>query len=163
VKEILQQYSSYNLWANHRITGAISSIPDEHCFATVVNSFSSIQLTLMHIWSAESIWWQRLKLVEVIKPVWNERSSIHVITSGLLSQSTIWMDWVEKSAVAAFEHEFIYLNSKKEQFKQPVFQVLVHLFNHGTYHRGQLVTMLKQLGVENIPATDFIEWSRNKR
>jgi uncharacterized damage-inducible protein DinB len=40
--------------------------------------------------------------------------------------------------------------------------MLLHVFNHGTYHRGQLVTMLRQLGIENIPATDFIVWSREK-
>ncbi len=57
---------------------------------------------------------------------------------------------------------FDYENSKGEQFKQPIFQMLLHVFNHGTYHRGQLVTMLRQLGVENIPATDFIVWSREK-
>jgi uncharacterized damage-inducible protein DinB len=40
--------------------------------------------------------------------------------------------------------------------------MLLHLFNHGTYHRGQLVTMLRELGIEKIPPTDFIVWSRRK-
>jgi uncharacterized damage-inducible protein DinB len=40
--------------------------------------------------------------------------------------------------------------------------MLLHLFNHNTYHRGQLVTMLRQLGMDKIPATDFIVWSRKK-
>ena len=44
-----------------------------------------------------------------------------------------------------------YTGTKKEQFKQPVCDVLLHVFNHGTYHRGQLVTMLRQLGASNIP------------
>ena len=46
------------------------------------------------------------------------------------------------------EHVFQYYNSKKEHFKSPVYQMLMHVFNHGTYHRGQLVNMLRQLGVE---------------
>ncbi|MGZ3851281.1 MAG: DinB family protein [Flavisolibacter sp.] len=40
--------------------------------------------------------------------------------------------------------------------------MLLHAFNHGTYHRGQLVNMLRQLGVDKIPGTDFIAWSRRK-
>jgi len=47
-------------------------------------------------------------------------------------------------------------------YKQPVCQMILHVFNHGTYHRGQLVNMLRQLGIEKIPQTDFIVWSRKK-
>jgi uncharacterized damage-inducible protein DinB len=43
-----------------------------------------------------------------------------------------------------------------------VYQILLHLANHNTYHRGQLVNMLRQLGVEKIPQTDFVVWSRKK-
>ncbi|MBD0288544.1 MAG: DNA polymerase, partial [Flavisolibacter sp.] len=43
------------------------------------------------------------------------------------------------------------------------YQMLLHLFNHGTYHRGQLVNMLRQLEVSPIPQTDFIVWSRRKK
>jgi uncharacterized damage-inducible protein DinB len=60
-------------------------------------------------------------------------------------------------------HVFAYRNSKKEQFKEPVYQVLMHVFNHATYHRGQMVTMMRQLDVKTIPATDFIVFSRNKK
>jgi uncharacterized damage-inducible protein DinB len=61
------------------------------------------------------------------------------------------------------DHVFQYYNSKREYFKQPIFQMLLHVFNHGTYHRGQLVNMLRQLAVEKIPQTDFIVFSRTKK
>jgi uncharacterized damage-inducible protein DinB len=80
-----------------------------------------------------------------------------------LQQNRQWTVWISNSQEHMFQHEFIYLNLKKEQFKQPVYQVLVHVFNHGTYHRGQLVTMLRQLGIEKIPQTDYIVWSRKNR
>ncbi len=144
-----------------KMTGTILALPDEMLQKTIISSFSSLQLTLLHMWNAESIWWQRMKLAETIQT--NENiSSIHEIASGLMSQSKLWEAWVEKSTPAAFEHQFIYRNSKKKQFKQPVYQVLLHLFNHGTYHRGQLVTILRQSGVEKIPNTDFIALSRGK-
>jgi uncharacterized damage-inducible protein DinB len=40
--------------------------------------------------------------------------------------------------------------------------MMLHVFNHGTYHRGQLVNMLRQLGIEKIPPTDFSVWSKKK-
>jgi len=162
MKQIFDQYALYNVWANERIIDTILKLPEEMLFKTVASSFSSLQLTLLHMWNTDSIWWQRIKLVETVQDAGNKSSSIQEITSGLLAQSRQWQNWVEKSTSAALEHEFIYRNSKKEQFKQPVYQVLLHLFNHSTYHRGQLVTMLRQLDVTTIPATDFIFFCRGK-
>ena len=41
--------------------------------------------------------------------------------------------------------------------------MLHHVFNHATYHRGQLINMLRQLGVEKVPQTDFSFWVQNKK
>ena len=101
-----------------------------------------------------------MKLVESVI-VDEKDQSVEEVSKELVNYSQLWLEWVEKSTVVAFEHEFMYRNTKKEQFKQPVFQMLLHLFNHQTYHRGQLITMLRQVGVTKIPATDFIEWCRN--
>ena len=162
LKEILVQYATYNLWANQRLINTINNLPEDVADAAITSSFSSIKKTLQHLNVVEFIWWQRLKLVESILPLEEKNQTAKEIGKELLSYSLQWKEWVEKSTVAAFEHEFVYRNSKKEQFKQPVYQMLIHLFNHQTYHRGQLVTMLRQVGIDKIPATDFIEWSRKK-
>ncbi len=138
-------------------------LPDEQQKLQIISSFPSIELTMLHLMNVEYIWWQRMKLVDNIHIIEESSLSVHQISQKLLYLSQQWKGWIEKSTTAAFEHEFVYRNSKKEQFKQPVFQMLLHLFNHQTYHRGQLVTMLKQLGVEKISPTDFIEWSRGKK
>ncbi len=112
---------------------------------------------------AESIWWQRMKLQEKIdRPSDTFTGNMQVLSQQLQQQNRSWQDWVAGANEHALQHEFIYYNSRKERFKQPVYQMLLHMFNHGTYHRGQLVTMLRELGVEKIPATDFIVWSRRK-
>nr|WP_242692179.1 DinB family protein [Aridibaculum aurantiacum] len=141
----------------------ILSLPPELQVQEVFSSFNSLHLTLSHMWYAESIWWQRLKLVENPQKIAVDVLEVEATCNGLLKQSRQWEEWVNKSTEAALAHEFVYRNSKKEQFKQPVSQVLLHMFNHATYHRGQLVTMLRNLGVEKIPSTDFIEFSRRKK
>lgn len=162
MKEVFEQYAAYNVWANQKMIDVILALPEEKVNKTITSSFSSLRLTLLHLWTTESTWWQRLKLVENIEIIGNSDSLIQEIATGLITQSKQWKEWIEKSTVAALEHEFIYRNSKKQQFKQPVYMVLLHLFNHGTYHRGQLVTMLRQAGVESIPATDFIVFCRKE-
>ena len=161
MKEILLQLAAYNIWANGLLTNIISALPEEKVTQKLPGSFGSLFNTVIHLWDAEFIWWQRMKLAErITRPGDNYTGDIKELTQNLLQQNKQWYNWIEAAQEHALQHEFIYKNTKREQFKQPVYQMLVHVFNHGTYHRGQLVTMLRELGMEKIPATDFIEWSR---
>ena len=163
MKEILQQYAAYNLWANQTLLEQILRLPQEQQTAAVPSSFNSLQKTIVHVWNAEAVWWQRIKLVEkVIAPQEAFTGDCKTAASALFEQDRKWLEWVQANQERMFQHEFIYQNSKRETFKQPVFQVLMHVFNHSTYHRGQLVNMLRQLGIKNIPTTDFSAWSRRK-
>jgi uncharacterized damage-inducible protein DinB len=119
--------------------------------------------TVSHLLDAESIWWQRIRLQEKISvPSESFTGDMKELTNLLLQQNRQWQEWVSRLNENGLQHEFIYMNSKKERFKQPVYQMLLHLFNHGTYHRGQIVTMLRQVGVDKIPGTDFMAWSRKR-
>lgn len=163
MKILLTQYSTYHQWANQLIIDTIEKLPASLQEQEVESSFKSLKATLLHMWDAEVIWWQRMKLLEIITPPSTEFSgSCTDIAKGLMQQSKQWHDWILNASEHMFEHEFIYFNSKREKFKQAVYQMLLHLFNHGTYHRGQIVTMLRQLEVDNIPPTDFIVWSRKR-
>ena len=90
----------------------------------------------------------------------NFAGSFNELSKKLLQLSRQWEEWVRNANEANITHVFAYQNSKKELFKQPVYEVLLHLFNHQTYHRGQLATIFRQLGFEKIPPTDFIVFSR---
>lgn len=163
MKEILQQYAAYNIWANHRIFDCINNLSDDQIDREIQSSFGSLRKTLLHIWDAESIWWQRLKLSERIsRPSEEFKGNYAEMIKKLHQQSTEWKDWIDNSTEPQLVHVFAYQNTKREQFKQPVYEMLMHLFNHGTYHRGQLVTMLRQSGVEKIPPTDMIVFYRKK-
>lgn len=161
MKTLLQQYAAYNTWANQKLTELILSLPEDLLLKEVPNSFPSLHLTLLHMWNAENVWWQRLKLAENINaPVNYFKGSTKEVIQNLLQQNRMWEDWVSNSSEMSLDHVFKYHNTKREPFKQPTYQMLTHVFNHGTYHRGQLVTMLRQLGQTKIPQTDFIVWSR---
>lgn len=161
MKELLAQYAAYHAWANATLLKPIEAVPPEQQTAALPGSFPSLYKTVLHLLDAESIWWQRLKLQERIeRPSDSFTGSFVELSVTLQRQDKQWLDWVQATPEHGLLHEFIYRNLKKQRFKQPVYQVLLHLFNHGTYHRGQLVTMLRTAGVEAIPQTDFIVWSR---
>jgi len=163
MKKLLLEYAAYNVWANQRMIDCISNLTDDQINREINSSYKSIYATLLHLWDAESIWWQRIKLQEQVDvPGSHFNGSVLELGANLMKQSKQWKEWVDIATEAALEHEFIYRNSKKEQFKQPVSEVLIHLFNHQTYHRGQLITMFRQVGVEEVPGTDFISFTRKK-
>jgi uncharacterized damage-inducible protein DinB len=163
MKEILQQLTAYNIWANALLMEVLKRLHGELHQKEIPSSFNSLQKTVLHMWNAESIWWQRMKLQERITgPMESFNGKMQDAIEGLTLQNKQWNEWINKAQEHHLQHVFQYQNFKGEQFKQPIYQMLLHLFNHGTYHRGQIVNMLRQLGVEKIPQTDFIVWSRKK-
>lgn len=163
MKKVFVQYAAYNVWANQRIADCIIKLSDEQVNRVLVSSFTSIYATILHLWDAEAIWWQRLKMQEQLEIPGTAFTGTAVeLCNNLLKQSKQWKDWTDLATEAAMEHEFIYRNTKKEQFKQPVHEIMMHLFNHQSYHRGQLVTMFRQVGFTEIPNLDYISFVRKK-
>ena len=163
MKKVFARYAAYNVWANQRLATCISKLTEEQAIREVTSSFNSIYATVLHLWDAESIWWQRLKMNEHLDiPSAGFSGNTNELCNNLIKQSILWSEWAEQATEAALEHEFIYRNSKKEQFKQPVHEVMMHLFNHQSYHRGQLVTMFRQVGMKDIPGFDYFLFTRGK-
>lgn len=164
MKELLVSYASYNYWANQELIKKVLSLSPDLQEAEVKSSFSSLKATIIHMWDAESIWWQRIKLQEnIVVPSLSFHPTTQEAADGLLQQDKDWQNWVQQASLPQLEHVFAYQNSKKEQFKQPIWEMLMHMFNHGTFHRGQLVTILRQLGEEKIPQTDYIHYTRSRK
>jgi len=165
MKETLLQLAHYNIWANKRITDVLLQLDDATLDLALPSSFPSLRRTAYHMWSAEFIWLQRLQLAE--NPVWIEA----VFTGTAAEAFAEWQKTSQQLAAfverqqddRAFAHVLQYYNSKKQPFKNPVYGILQHAFNHATYHRGQLVTLLRQAGITKIPATDLIVFIRKGR
>jgi uncharacterized damage-inducible protein DinB len=161
VKELLQHFATYNVWANKRLAEISLSLSEEILTKPVIGSFPSIRSTILHMNDAESIWWQRLALEHDIKrPSENFTGSTADALEMLGNQNMAWKTWVERTGVTEITDLFTYRNTRNEEFTQPIYNVLLHTFNHGTYHRGQWVNQLRECGVIKIPATDYIVFSR---
>lgn len=156
MKESLLQYANYNLWANGRMIDSLLKLSPEQLDMDINSSFNTIRKTVLHCLGAEYIWLQRLQLAE--QPVWigDELDKPFDIACTQWQQAS--KDLLEfinaQFDDKALQHVIQYYR-KKQPFKLQVWQVLHHVFNHNTYHRGQLVTMLRQAGVNKIPGTDF--------
>jgi uncharacterized damage-inducible protein DinB len=160
MKELLQQYAAYNVWANNILLERIKKLSEEQINKEIASSFPSLYKTTVHLWFAEDIWWQRMQLVENIVVAANSfTGGFSELCSHLYKQNQQWAAWVNAASNNQLNQVFAYMRNK-EQNKMKVHDMLLHLFNHATFHRGQLVTLLRQLGEDKIPATDFVAWCR---
>lgn len=163
MKKLFEQLAAYNVWANHRLIFVLEQLDENAWYKTIPSSFNSLYKTVLHIWDAESIWWQRMRLHEhMVIPSVNFDPSLKDACNGWLHQSMEWENFIksEEFTEEVINSKLVYKNLKGEEFFQPVNEVLTHLFNHGTYHRGQLVTMLHAMEVDKLPSTDFIVFAR---
>jgi len=160
MKELLSQYASYSLWAHKRLLDFICELDQAKHHQEVPSSFPSLYKTIYHVWTAEDIWWQRVN--HETKKISDDpfSGSMRNLASAVEEIDQNWMNWLAKKDENMLHENLSYSNSRGEGFHQPIHLLLMQVFNHNTYHNGQIVTMLRQLNVENIPGTDFILWTR---
>jgi uncharacterized damage-inducible protein DinB len=160
-KQYFIELADYNIWANNIQCDWLEQISEEQWKQHIVSSFNSIQDTVLHIIAAENIWLQRLEKQE--QTIWLQGSytgtkAEHIALWKSLSQKlkdfTIDMD----ESVLKENLEFKRLNG--DAYSMPHYQVLAHIFNHSTYHRGQLITMLRQAGFTKVGSTDMLGYFR---
>jgi uncharacterized damage-inducible protein DinB len=139
----LTEYTKYNLWANRTLCEKLQSIDAELLDVDNQSSFPSIRKTVFHIWDAESIWLDRL----------NGRDVEHIPSRDLPA------DFVATKPNAFFDTDITFLAEGAAHSMQAS-PIIWHCMNHSTFHRGQLVTMLRQAGITEIPGTDLTKYVR---
>lgn len=164
MKELLLQLAGHNVWANQRMIKALSGLPDEQLDRDMASGHPSLRAIAMHIWNAESIWYQRLHLASPVLPAAvGFTGGTEEFTRLFHRQSEALREFVATASAAKLAHTVEYNSVALGVCKTPVTEVLMMVFTHSAYHRGQLATMLRQQGVAKVPSTDFIEYTSRKK
>ena len=158
-KTYFTQLSAYNQWANHIVCEWLKSLSDESWKQTIVSSFNSIEQTTVHIIGAEQIWLQRLQ--QDPEPVWyplHFKGSREEAVSDWHSASVKLHHFVEALNESDLVTPLSYKRINGEEYTMEIYKILAHIFNHSTYHRGQLITQLRQAGFEEVTTTDLLAY-----
>ena len=150
----------YTNWANARVLQLAAEIDAEAFTRDLHNSFPSVRDTLAHMLGAEWVWFERwqgrspsalpggadFSTLAAIRPAWAE----------LAGARDRWLAQLTEAELAA---PLAYANMKGDRFVQPLWHQVQHVVNHATYHRGQVITMLRQVG-GRVASTDLINFLR---
>ncbi len=155
---MLLTYTKYNLWANQQLLGKLSSMNAALLDKEIVSSFPSLRKTIFHILDAELIWMCRLKGEDTL---WPPTAHIKEPSITLLEQSgNAFIHYMEEKPGKVEKDSCSFRDSKGTEYTMRIDGIIMHVVNHSSFHRGQVITLLRQLGETEIPRTDLIVFLR---
>jgi len=159
--EMLVLYE-YNAWADRRVLHAASALTKEQFTKPLGSSFSSVRDTLGHIYGVEWLWLARFQGRSPASiPDASEFVEVETLRAHWAEFEQTLLKFVRGLTQVDLERVMEYKTMKFGVYRNPLWQSMLHLVNHGTYHRGQITTMLRQLDVEPI-LTDLMHFYRER-
>lgn len=159
--EEIRELFTYNAWANRRIFDAVAPLPTEAYTRDLKSSFASIHDTLAHIVGAERLWLAR----------WRGEPGTLMKGADFPSLADVRKAWDGVEAERAkylgalttpmLTKEITIKPTSGGQYVHRLIETLQHAVDHSSYHRGQIVTMMRQVGVKP-PSTGLIGFYRER-
>ena len=153
----VQEVYRYNRWANARVFEAMSGLTQEQFVKDLGSSQPSVRDTLVHIVGGEWFWLQRRK--------GTSPRSVFQITDfprpDALSARWLEVEAEQRAFVESVTPERLlsivqYVNLQGQTWRYPLWRQMYHIVNHSSYHRGQVTTMLRQLGARPVPTVFLV-------
>jgi uncharacterized damage-inducible protein DinB len=158
--ELLRFMYQYNAWADRRLLDACGALTNEQFTRNLGSSFSSVRDTVTHLYGAEWVWNERFQGRSPAALLSGAGfPDLASIRPKLEEMDQYYIDLVSKMTQQELDRVIRYKSFTGEEFSNPLWQSLHQVSNHATYHRGQVVTMLRQLGVKAV-STDLIGYYR---
>ena len=161
--EDLQTMIDFHYWARDRLLEALEPLTPDQYARDLGSSFKSIRETVTHIYAAEWAWYQR----------WQGESPTALLPADrfadLAALRAAWSEheqkvraYVDGLGDADVRRVLEYKLLSGQTGASPVWQMLQHVVNHASYHRGQITTLLRQLGLQPAKPMDMIAYYRTR-
>ena len=151
-KQDIEKLYRYNRWANTQVLDFAAKLTPEQFVRDLQTSHRSVRGTLAHILAAEWIWLERWKGVSptaLLDPA--DFPTVDSVRTRLSDVETECEKFIGGLTDQKLDEPLTYTNTRGEQWTYTHSQMLQHVANHSSYHRGQVVTLLRQLGAEVLP------------
>lgn len=155
------KYAQYNLWANNKLRELLQANEDTLMTQKVIASFPSIRKTIQHLWGAEKIWLLRLNGVSpTVLTAYNFDGTLERMYQNWSKESLNFLTFIEYQLDEWFDETTEFLDTQGDFHELKNHEILQHVFNHSSYHRGQIILLMRQLGMTNMEGLDYIAWAR---
>jgi uncharacterized damage-inducible protein DinB len=147
---LLRTQLEYSFRASEHTLEALRQVPEEELRRDRGNSHGGLLDTLVHIYCSDRVWASRAvgrPLTRLAEP--GETWSLDILQTGWQQVGRQWLEWSD--SVQDVRAKLAYRNLSGQPLEIELWQMVFHVVNHATYHRGQITTMLRQLGYTPVP------------
>jgi uncharacterized damage-inducible protein DinB len=149
----------YSAWASIQLVEVVRSVPDADFEKPVGISHGSLLGTLAHVLWADWLWFNRIagQSAESMERPAQTREALETVWPGIQDK---WIAWAERADDAEINRVVEYISILDGKLTRvPAWQIILHVVNHATLHRGQVMGMLRQMGIAP-PHTDLMNYYR---
>ncbi|MGE0704619.1 MAG: DinB family protein [Vicinamibacterales bacterium] len=157
----LRELLNYHYWARDRVLSAAGALTQEQYLRDLGSSFRSVRDTLVHTFGAEWNWYQRWQGISPTSLLpFDDYPDVDSLRTAWTAHEAKVRAFVEQQGGAAVDQVFEYRSLGGIPSASRFGHMVQHVVNHATYHRGQVTTMLRQLGASPPKAMDLIAYYR---
>lgn len=145
----------YNIWANRLMGKQIESLSPELFDKPLAGSFGSIKATITHVMESDWLWMNRFKGIPLAKvPAWQLDNAADIYREWKIVQEDMLS--VARTLAVDKNKMIAFVTRKGMHYELPFEDLIIHIANHGTYHRGQLTDMIRVVGGQPVSTDYFI-------
>lgn len=148
----------YDYWANMKLLAHVENLSEDLFHKRMNSVFPSIAETFYHIYRGQRIWIKRCIPDLAVNESITSFQNINEAKTSFTELHSIMIDSIELHYDKL--SEVAYQNTKGTTFKNHIDEIMLHLANHGTYHRGNIASMIRECGY-NGTSTDYIQYLRD--
>ena len=161
-KTDLRRLLDYTVWANRRVVRAAATLALDDFRRDLGSSHGGVRGTLTHMLWAEWLWLERFKgVAPTTRMDESEFKDVVALRERWRALERHRESWLGALAPAAAGATVRYRTTEGKAYEAPLWQLVQHVANHASYHRGQVVTLLRLLGARPV-ATDLVAWDRER-
>jgi uncharacterized damage-inducible protein DinB len=158
--EVLTHHFEYSAWASRRLVEAAAQLSDDELTRDFGTSDRSVLGTLVHVFAADRVWYFRLGGGPNPGFSSDRDHSMAVLEMGWPPLYDRWISWARALTPEQISAPVSYTDLKGTPWKQPLWQLALHVVNHGTHHRGQVAGFLRSMG-QTPPPLDLVRFYRD--
>jgi uncharacterized damage-inducible protein DinB len=160
--DTLRSHIDYTEWASRRLLDAAAGLTPDELTRDFGTADRSVLGTLLHVYGADYAWIERMHGNSISKLPYHHSASLSWLQSEWPAILQRWKEYASALTADTAEAEIAYRTFSGDAYRTPAWQIILHVVNHGTHHRGQAAGFLRALG-KIPPALDLVHYFRQLR
>ena len=157
--DTLRQQLDYSAWASQRLLDEANKLPAAELTRDFQTADKSVLETLTHVFAADRIWLSRVQGTTRASFIDPHDRDLEVLNKEWPALQQTWKQYTASLSDQDVLKVISYKDTKGNAYQQPLWQILLHLVNHGTHHRGQVSGFLRSMG-HTPPVLDLMAYYR---